>query len=197
MTLISDLKKFEDLNSAIQLIENSLTNYSDKCIERDENIQGAIKALEDAKLSDSQKIQDLDTALKLAKQKIESNSSEIEKLRNKNANLNASTVAKNKHFNDKLQKLEDLLNVQKSKIYNIENAHMRAIQGKLSAHMAKINELDKKILDLNKKIAATPPTPAAPAEPGQEFEIWHGDVVDSIRLDKLKSSNKMFNFFFV
>ena len=180
-TPISDLQKFEDLNSAMKLIENSLTNYSEQCHARDENIESAIKALKDAKSSDSQKIQDLDTALKLAKEKIGSNSSEILKLRNQNNDFNVTTEAKNKEFNNKLQKLEDLLNVQKSKIYNIEDAHIRAIQGKLSAHIAKITELEKKIVDLNKKIAAIPPTPAAPTEPGQEFEIWHGDVVDSIR----------------
>merc|ERR1712227_647097 len=178
---LSDLQKFEDLNSAMKLIENSLTNYSDECHDRDENIESAIKALKDAKSSDSQKIEDLDTALKLAKEQVESNSSEYVKLRNRNDDLNKSTEAKNKMINDKLLKLENLLNVQKSQIYNIENTHMRAIQGNLSAHMAKINELEKKIVDLNKKIAAKPPTPAVPAEPGQEFEIWHGDVVDSIR----------------
>lgn len=181
MTPISDLQKFEDLNSAIKLIENSLKNSSDKCRERDENIENAIKAFKDAKSLDSQKIQDLNTALKLAKEKIESNSSEIVKLRNKNDDLITSNVAKDKEFNDKLQKLENLLNVQKSKIYNIENAQMRVIQGKLTAHMTKISELEKKIEDLNKKIAAKPPTPTAPAEPGQVFEVWHGDVVDSIR----------------
>ena len=105
-TPILDLQKFEDLNSAMKLIENSLTNYSDKCHDRDENIESAIKALKDAKSSDSQKIEDLNTALELAKEQIESNSSEFVKLRKKNDDLNKSTVAKNKMINDKLKKLE-------------------------------------------------------------------------------------------